>query len=329
MADEYYSIGPSLSGIYFYTGGILGASSSSIQTDATASASKIALASSAIQIETSNQINAIKITSAQSEASISSTLSIAGLEILIILSSVQITSSVNAQAAKTTFASSSISISSSATPLAQRFSTIASIVSILSTSSQAGTKIALSESSSSIVASSEVRIALLGFISKSLSFGLQTSIKPPIRFSPNYIDQTSIRTLFILDNKPLTNHNRKIDISLSPVNTQVVNWNNRANRYYRRVSNSGRKTFTFSWTMLPNNLQDTVDHRNARDFLHSVSEDPDIHELKIVNQNESGLTPYTETTFQVFIRSYSESLIRRYISEGVYLYDCNLVLEEV
>lgn len=329
MAEEYYSIGPKLSGIYFYTGGIQGASSSFIESSVSVSASRIALASSSIEIATSSEVNAIKTTSAQSEVSISSTLTISGLEILIILSSMQITSSVSAQGAKIAFASSSVSISFSVSPLAQRFSTIASIVSILSASSQVGTKIAFSESSVNIVLSSEVRGALFGFIAKSLSFGLQTSIKPPIRFSPNYIDQTSIRTLFILDNKPLTNHNRKVETALSPVSTDVINWNNRTSRYYKRASNSGRKTFTFSWSMLPNSLQDTVDHRNARDFLHSVSEDPDIHELKIINQDESGLTPYTETTLQVFIRSYSENLIRRYISQGVYLYDCDLVLEEV
>lgn len=329
MADEYYSIGPELSGIYFYTGGIYGVSSSSIALESSASASKIAFASSSIQIESSNQANAIKTTNVQSEISISSSLVISSIEVAISLSSMGIVSNVSAQSAKIAFAVSSISISCSATPLAQRFSRISSIVSIVSSSLSHGTRISFSRSFSSITSNSSVSSSSVALLNQTLSFGLQTFIKPPIRFSPNYIDQTSIRSLIILDDKPLTNHNRQFDISLSPINTEIVNWNNRRNRYYKRASTSGRKTFSFNWTMLPNGMEDTVDQRNARDFLHTVAEDPDIHDLKIINQNESGLTPYTETTYQVFIRSYSESLIRRYIAEGVYLYDCSLVLEEV
>ena len=81
--------------------------------------------------------------------------------------------------------------------------------------------------------------------------------------------------------------------------------------------------------MLPNSLEDTVDLRHGRDFLNSISEDPDSHVLKVLNQDENGLTAYTETSYTVFVRSYSETLVRRYLNEGVYLYDCSLTLEEV
>jgi hypothetical protein len=329
MADEYYSIGPELSDIDFYRGGILGSSDIYIESSASAASSKIAFASSSIAISLSNQINSIKFANAQSEVFLSLTKEPSSVEILNILSSIHISADVSSNSSKIAFSSSTSSVLLTNTADAERITTASSSVSISSLSSPRAIRIALALSSSSIASSAGVSTALITLINNSLSFGLRAIVKPPIRFSPNYIDQTSIRSLVILDDKPLTNHNRQFDISLSPINTEIINWNNRRNRYYKRASTSGRKTFSFNWTMLPNGMEDTVDQRNARDFLHTVAEDPDIHELKILNQNESGLTPYTETTYQVFIRSYSESLIRRYIAEGVYLYDCSLVLEEV
>jgi hypothetical protein len=329
MAEEYYNIGPELSDIDFYGGGIRASSSSAIESSISAESLKIAFASSSVQVSLSNEVSAMKITDAQAQSSLSTSLSISGLEILSALVYVEITSGVDAESNKITFAQCSASISLTNNFIAQRISNISSITSISSSSSQNALKIGLATSSVNVNSNSGVSTALIGLINESLSFGVRLVVKPPIRLSPNYIDQTSIRTLVILDDKPLTNHNRKFDISLSPINTEVINWNNTRNRYYKRVSTSGRKTFSLNWTMLPNGMEDTVDQRNARDFLHTTAEDPDVHELKIVNQNESGLTPYTETTYQVFIRSYSENLVRRYISEGVYLYDCSLVLEEV
>jgi DNA-dependent RNA polymerase auxiliary subunit epsilon len=75
-------------------------------------------------------------------------------------------------------------------------------------------------------------------------------------------------------------------------------------------------------------MEKTVDSRHARDYISIVSEDPDVHILKVINQDQNGLTPYTESTYNVFVRSYSETLIRRDLSDGVYYFDCSLTLEE-
>ena len=75
-------------------------------------------------------------------------------------------------------------------------------------------------------------------------------------------------------------------------------------------------------------MEKTVDTRHGRDYIASVSEDPDVHVLKVINQDQNGLTPYTETSYNVFVRSYSETLIRRDLSDGVYYFDCSLTLEE-
>jgi hypothetical protein len=156
----------------------------------------------------------------------------------------------------------------------------------------------------------------------------KVNVNQPIRFSPSFIDYSSIKTFLLIDNKPITNHNRKLDVSLSASYIENINWNNKKNRYYKSGSRSGRKTFSLSWNFLPNFMEKTVDTRHGRDYILSISEDPDVHILKIINQDENGLTPYTESTYNVFVRSYSETLIRRDISDGVYYFDCNLTLEE-
>ena len=75
-------------------------------------------------------------------------------------------------------------------------------------------------------------------------------------------------------------------------------------------------------------MDKTVDTRHGRDYIASISEDPDVHVLKVINQDQNGLTPYTETSYNVFVRSYSETLLRRDLADGVYYFDCNLTLEE-
>lgn len=153
-------------------------------------------------------------------------------------------------------------------------------------------------------------------------------VADPVRFTPTAPDSSSIRTLLYIDDKPLTNHNRNFSVSDNPIYVQNVNWNNKRTRYYKRQSNAARKTFNISWSFLPNFREKTADFRYGRDFIRDLAEDPDVHVLKIVNQDESGTTAYTETTYNVFVRSYNEDLIRRDIADGVYYFDCSISLEE-
>lgn len=143
------------------------------------------------------------------------------------------------------------------------------------------------------------------------------------------IDTSNYQTLFVIDDSPLTNQGRTFSSDLSQVFIENKNWNNKKSRYYKRSGSSGRKTFTLSWTYLPNARQDTVDRRHARDFLKSIANDPDVHTLKMINDDSSHTTPYTETEYQVFIKDYSETLLRRDLINGVYYWDCNMTLEEV
>jgi hypothetical protein len=329
MADEYYEISPKVNDIDFYIGGVKVESFIGVNSQVEASATKIVTASSSIAIKAIPLFFARRILTASSEIEIELIKETTPIEILNVLTIVHTQSSLTASTEKIAKASSSINIESSSATSLQKFTNFTSDAHITSSSEANVVKITKTGSASSISFFADFSTKLIATVALQLLINTKTLVKSPIRLSPSYIDDTSIRTLFTLDNKPLTNHNRNIEISLSPLFIENKNWNNRSNRYYKRATSSGRRTFNLSWTMIPNSLEDTVDQKHGRDFLNSIAEDPDTHVLKVLNQDQNGLTAYTETSYTVFVRSYSETLVRRYIDEGVYLYDCNLSLEEV
>lgn len=153
-----------------------------------------------------------------------------------------------------------------------------------------------------------------------------------IRFS-NAItaDDTLIRALLLLDNKPITNQSRQLNVAASPIFVENENWAGNVSRYYRNSAANGgaKRVFNLSWGLIPGKAQDTVDIREARNFLKDVANDADSHTLTIINQDENGITPYTEESVTVLVTSYSETLIRRYIADDVYLFQCSMTLEEV
>lgn len=329
MADEYYEISPKINDIDFFIGESKAQSVIQISSQSEVSAARIANASSSISIESSFSSAFLKeVISASAEAQIELIIETIPLEVLNVLTEVHVVSDVTSSASKITSASSSISITSDIDALCHKVTTLSSQAEILSNISAMSVKITQFTASSQVLVTTDFNTKFIAFVRQNIAFTSRLTINPPIRFSPSYIDDSSIRTFLILDGKPLTNHNRQFESSLSQLHIENINWNNQKNRYYKRTDSSGRKTFNISWSMLPNAMVDTVDSRHGRDFLSSVAEDPDIHELKIVNQDENGLTAYSETTYAVFVRSYSETLVRRYISQGVYLYDCSLTLEE-
>ena len=142
------------------------------------------------------------------------------------------------------------------------------------------------------------------------------------------VDSSSIRTLLLLDGKPLTNQNRTLNISSLPVFIENRNWAGNSSRYYKNQTSADKKSFNINWRFIPNFREKTVDERHSRDYLRKLSLDPDVHELRIVNQDSDGITPYTETVYNVFIKDFSENLIRRDIVDNVYYFDCSISLEE-
>jgi hypothetical protein len=153
-----------------------------------------------------------------------------------------------------------------------------------------------------------------------------------IRFSNNITaDSSLIRTLLLLDGKPLTNQTRSFDSSLTPIFIENTNWAGDSSRYYKNnaANSSGKRTFNINWSFIPNYSNKTVDNKESRNYIKSVAMDADTHTLTVISQNESGVTPYTEEQVTVFVSSFSENLIRRDLVDNVYYFDCSMTLEEV
>lgn len=352
MSSEfYYSITGSLSsGIDFY-GLAIELTSLSIEcsSDASATASKIAYASVSIEcqgynanlgsvvryascnvdIASDTTTNAFKIAFSSASSSIESNLEVSAYEIQLLSSFIDITSNLQILVNKTTFSTIAISCDSSlqATSIKQSKATSA-VSGDLSVSVSAGKLLF----ATSAINAFTVVTALAGedsFAKADITTGVSL-IATAIKFAVNDVPDTAqYRTLFVIDNKPLTNQGRTLTSDQSMVFIENKNWNNLKSRYYKRSSSAGRNSFNLSWTFLPNSRYDTVDKRYARDFIRELASDPDVHVLKVINNDSDDATPYTETSYNVFIRDYSETLVRRDLQNDVYYWDCNLTLEEV
>jgi hypothetical protein len=327
--DEKFNIGPQAKDIDFYVGGIqTSAYINSLAVAVTASASTIALGSSTSAVQSSSTISGSKIAFASSSIDITTGVNAVPQEVLKSLIHSDTVTVVTVSAMKVAKASSVSDIAVSTSFVARRITKASSVSAITSTAQAAAVKNVLGKSVINVTANMNVLAGEIIFGLISINLKTRVNVNPPVRFSPSFIDYSSIRTFLILDDKPLTNHNREFDVSIAPSFIENKNWNNRKSRYYKRASESGRKTFSLSWKFLPNFMDKTVDTRHGRDYIASISEDPDVHVLKVVNQDQNGVTPYTETSYNVFVRSYSETLIRRDLADGVYYFDCSLTLEE-
>jgi hypothetical protein len=131
------------------------------------------------------------------------------------------------------------------------------------------------------------------------------------------------RSLIIINNKPLTNHGRTIQIGYNFSFTENSNWNGTKSRYYRRSSSAGKNSWSLSWVMVPGTKRDTADGRYGRDYFKEISLGEDVYTLKLIKTADG-----TSTTHTVFVESYNENLIRRDLINNVYYWDCSIVFNE-
>jgi hypothetical protein len=309
----------------------LASSSTSGDVSASSSGTKIALASSSITIAgasltlgteqlfslisisaSSNvSVSGTKIALAQSTPSGSADASGSVKTIAFVASLIYSAADVSVTANKVQYGASQVSISASVSPTATKVRTASISINAISLIVTAGKEILFANISIPVMGTSLIA----------------TAIKFAVN---NNIDTSSYKTLFVLDDKPLTNQGRTYTSDLNMDFIESKNWNNTKSRYYKRqgLANPTRKSFALSWTYLPNSRYDTVDKRYARDYLKSVASDPDIHTLKMLNNDSDGNDPYTETEYNVFVRDYSETLVRRDLVSNVYFWECSMTLEE-
>lgn len=148
------------------------------------------------------------------------------------------------------------------------------------------------------------------------------------RFNPSIIeDSFNIKPFFIIDDLPLSEHNRTTSSSTQILNVSNNNWKGAKSVYYKK--NGVKRTFTFQWRMLPGKRDNTVDNNLGRNGVIDKANDPSVHTLEIKNLDTDGLTPYTTEVYNVLVTEYSETLIRRDLVGDDYYWDCNLSLQEV
>lgn len=216
---------------------------------------------------------------------------------------------VSVSAMKDAFAASALSSESDAS--------ITAIEILLGASDMSGSLVSVVVGREILLAESSIEIAKTFF-----------TINEILRFSPEIVeDVTVLRPLLSIDNVPLSEHGREFNSAVIQSFIENRNWDSKRSRYYK--ASSGRKTFSIQWSMLPSLRDQTVDKRIGRDRVRQIATDPDVHTLKILNLDSDGATPYTQTEYNVLVRSYKEDLVRRDINNDMYLWDCTLELEEV
>ena len=359
MADSFYSFSEPLnSGVDFYFAdktqfGLIG-----VSADVTVQVTATKLSHGIVTLSADAVLTANSYKFAYAQANISDILSTTltlGTKIQPFLVPIYIESSLVAVGTKIAYASSTINCTSSVATIGTKISFAASAISSAASVISSITKTAYSAVNVSVSSATSVISTRIAFASAAINSSVMLSIvgkislatiriaiqnmgaisATAIKFATSAIaeiiniDDSLIRTFLLLDESPITNHNRTIDMSIEPIFTEVKNWNNRSSRYYKSSSRAARRTFNLSWSWLPNSNSSTVDGKKGRDFIKNIASDPRSHVLKIINLDDSGTTPYTETSYNVLVKDYSETLIRRDIENGVYFWDCSISLEEV
>jgi hypothetical protein len=305
----------------------------SAQTDSTVNAFKIAFADVALSGLSATVSVATERQDALVDVSANTTMTVSMMKFAYSASSPSSSASVSQTVTRITESavslSSSASLATSAIKIAASAITVSASASLTSAATRITQAVSALSSSLQLTVAGKISLATIQIVLQEIG---ALAVQTPIVFAQNVasgIDASIYRTLVLLDGKPLTIHNRKLDMGVDQIFTETVNWNNRKTRYYKSNSRAGRRTFNMSWSWLPNSINYTVDGNSGRDFIKKVAEDPRHHVLKIINMDETGTTPYSETSYNVLVKDYSETLIRRDIPNDVYFWDCSMSLEEV
>jgi hypothetical protein len=307
---------------------LLGTTSVSGESNLTATALEIAFASSSIDVESNSTTTALEILFASSTSSIESQVTTSALEILFASTSIESNSDLQATSYKFAFSQSEVSgeLVASITAYEILFASI-DIQSEANVQTRAIEILFANTQVSGLVINVTVGKEIL-FINPQPTGAATVLNVSAIRFSNNIVEDTqNIRPLLIIDNKPITEHNRGTTVTVNQSFIESQNWRAKRSRYYK--TGSPRKSFSINWSNLPSARTQTADTKFGRDAIREIAADPDIHVLKFLDIDSDGTTPYTETEYNVIVKNYSENLIRRDVDTDLYLWDCSLELEEV
>jgi len=128
----------------------------------------------------------------------------------------------------------------------------------------------------------------------------------------------SIHKLLSINSTEITEHNRKISVAEQIAGNDIDLASGHRRRYYSR----NKKQFSLNWSYLPSLQSKTADGRVGRDFLYSLANGSAVATVLIE------LSPGEYETFDCYIDSYSEDLIRRDYTTQCSYYDISLTLTE-
>lgn len=347
--DSTYSITFNARGQKFYGSDAAGADVNIIIiSDLVVSAKKITFASASLDASCTLTASVVERQSAEVSIDAGSVTVVAGTEILKSLVIINIIGELQATAQKTAFASASLSGEVTPVISATKVTFASGSSSIDSSLTPTAYKIAKASSSvdfdlSTITTALEILLAKInvsGFVvtvtvGKEILLAKITAAAtlssrpiPAIKFSPSITEDTQdIRPLVLIDGKPVTEHNRKLDVTVIQSFVENRNWAAKRRRYYK--TSPGRLLFKINWSMLPNSRDMTVDNKYGRDFISDIGSQPKSHTIKILDIDSDGTTPYTESEYTVIVKNYSENLVRRDLVDDTYYWDCNIELEQV
>lgn len=140
-------------------------------------------------------------------------------------------------------------------------------------------------------------------------------------------DSRDIKPFFILDNIPLSEHNRVFSFSQIPKYSVNTNWSGNSSVYFKTSKN--KASFNIEWSFLPGKRDNTVDFHAGRDVVKALCSDPRSHTLKIRNLDTNGLTAHTNQQYNVLVMDYSETLIRRDLNNNEYYWNCSVSFQEI
>lgn len=305
----------------------------SIESNASITASRIVFASALLDIDgaTLTVTEGIRLAATSLSGSVDVVANIT--KYIHIAASISIDSEVTAVSKEILNAQISISASSNVNTLIKKDAFASSIITSVSSISTIATKVQLISSALSgnvnLTVAGKLVLITIRIVVNNLGQATARAVKFIAGNVISASDLSDIRTVLLIDDKPITNHNRKLGVSVDPIFVENINWNNRKSRYYKSSARPARKTFNLSWSYVPNSQSHTVDGKRGRDYIREIAGKPQHHVLKIINMDENGNTPYTETSYNVLVKDYNETLVRRDLSEDIYFWDCSISLEEV
>ena len=129
----------------------------------------------------------------------------------------------------------------------------------------------------------------------------------------------TIQKIITINSTEITEHNRKISVSEQIAGNDIDLASGHRRRYYSR----NKRQFNLTWSYLPSLQAQTVDGRVGRDFLNNIANSSASVAVGIELEPNGGLTSY-----DCYIDSYSETLIRREYSTQCAYYDVSLSLTE-